>query len=210
MDADRSPAPPSESDVLARLRAAMAAGEAPSHTLGADVEDLFAQEQRRIQALCTRMCGDQQIGLELAQEAMLVAFRRLPEFEQRSSFGTWLYGIARHLCLNRIRLRSELLSDDGIVDPGDPQLSVLSCLTRHEREQLITDAVATLPSVEQEAVWLRYVESLPRERIEALLGLEPGQARVILQRTSRHLRREVAARLQALGQGSSFLRSSGE
>ncbi|MFH1466978.1 MAG: sigma-70 family RNA polymerase sigma factor [Pseudomonadota bacterium] len=196
-------------DLLVRLRAAAAEGTAPTRSLDLGVERLFARHQQRVFRVCLRFSGDPETARELAQEALLVAFRKLPEFEGQARFGTWLYGIARNLCLNRLRKKGELLSEDGIVEVGDPGVSALTALTRQERETLVREAAASLTDEEQEAVHLRYVEGLPRECIEGLLGLGDGQARVVLQRCKRHLQREVRARLAAMGHGSSFLRTRG-
>lgn len=120
-------------DVFNTLRATLAAGQVPDGLLARDVDLLFAEQQARVQRLCRQLLRDPETASEVAQETMLVAYRRLPSFEQRSSFGTWVYGIARNLCRNRRRLRRELLSDDGVVDPPDPGQSVLTRLPGQSR-----------------------------------------------------------------------------
>ena len=42
------------------------------------------------------------------QEAFLIAFKKLPGFEFRSSLGTWLTQIGIYLCYNRYRNRAKM------------------------------------------------------------------------------------------------------
>ena len=178
--------------------------------LAADVDRLFAMHQDRIYSACYRVMGDPEMARDMAQEAMLVAWRKLPEFKGDSRFGTWLYGIARNLCFNQIRKRGEMLSDDGVVDADTPEAGALEKLRQHEREELIRMAsAAVLDPLEQEAVYLRYVEQLPQDRITELLAIqESSGARGVLQRCRRKLQRELRARLNELGHGSSFVRGT--
>jgi RNA polymerase sigma-70 factor (ECF subfamily) len=186
-------------------------GTAPADPALVDkLDGLFAAQQPRIYRLCLRMVGDPERAQELAQDAMLTAYRSLPGYRGDSTFSTWLYGIARNLCLNSIRRRGELLSADGVIEVGDPGRSALSELRLHEREALLTAASqAVLDPLEQEAVYLRYVEGMPQDRITEVLGIEDKSgARGILQRCRRKLQREIRARLALLGHGSSFIRGT--
>lgn len=54
---------------------------------------------------------------------------------------------------------------------------------------------------------MRYVLELPLDRIEAVLGIGSGQARVLLQRSKRKLSRELRNQLEQLGQGPSMFDS---
>jgi len=174
------------------------------------LDGLFAAQQPRIYRLCLRMVRDPARAEELAQDAMLTAYQSLPRYRGDSTFSTWLYGIARNLCLNAIRRRGELLSEDGVVEVDDPGRGALSQLRQHEREALLTAASqAVLDPLEQEAVYLRYVEGMPQETITEVLGIEDKSgARGLLQRCRRKLQRELRSRLALLGHGSSFIRGT--
>ncbi len=174
------------------------------------LDGLFAAQQPRIYRLCLRMVRNPEQAQELAQDAMLTAYRSLHKYRGESSFPTWLYGIARNLCLNAIRRRGELLSEDGLIEVNDPGRGALSQLRQHEREALLTAASqAVLEPLEQEAVYLRYVEGMPQDNITEVLGIEDKSgARGVLQRCRRKLQREIRERLALLGHGSSFIRGT--
>ena len=198
-----------ERALLDRYREHLTTGTPVPAALAADIDSLFASCQGRVYAVCRRMSGSEEAALDLAQDTLLTGYRKLHEFRGDSAFGTWLYGIARGLCMNAIRRKREVLSEDGLLEPEDPSSSVLAQLRREEREELVRQAASSLSALEQEAVYLRYVEDVPQDRITELLGItQASGARGLLQRCRRALAREIKARLEALGHGSSLLRES--
>lgn len=198
-----------ERQILADVRTHLAAGTPLPPELAQGLDALFASCQTRVYALCRRMTGSEEAALDLAQDTLLTGYRKLPDFRGDSAFGTWLYGIARGLCMNAIRRKREMLSEDGVLETGDPSASVLAGMRREEREELVRQAAAALSPLEQEAVHLRYVEDMPQDRITEVLGItQASGARGVLQRCRRILARELKARLDALGHGTSFLRIS--
>jgi RNA polymerase sigma-70 factor, ECF subfamily len=54
---------------------------------------------------CYRMLGSAQDAEDLAQEALLRAWRALERFEPRAKFQTWLYRIATNACLDELERR---------------------------------------------------------------------------------------------------------
>ena len=203
----KKPGADTEKFIAGRERAVRDGGAAsPSHH--ADLEGLFRSHQPRIRALCIRMTGDPERADELVQEALLVAYQRLPEFHGGARFGTWIFGIARNLCLNAVRKKADLLTDDGVFEVQTAENPTWLALRREERAALVrAAAVAALDKEEQEAAHLRYTEGLPIAQIDAIMGLTGTGARAVLQRSRRKLREEILRRLDDAGQGRSFLDS---
>src|SRR4051812_39383402 len=145
---------------------AIRSGAAPEDpAVQAGLEALLGRHRGAIQARCTRVLGDPQRAQEVTQEAILIAWQRLPTFDGTSSFATWLHGIAQKLCQNSVRKRVETLVDDDLFDLADSGPGAATLLRRSERHALVMEAARTLEPLEQEAVYLRYVEELPYDRI---------------------------------------------
>jgi RNA polymerase sigma-70 factor, ECF subfamily len=143
---------------------------------------------------------------ELVQETLLTAYKKLPEFEGNARFGTWIFSIARNLCLNAVRRRADLLTEDGVLDAEDPSIDVVARLGIEERSLWLQRAASiALNPIEQEAVYLRYVEGMPQDAITEALGLGGTGARGLLQRCRRKLQRELQTQLTEMGRGVSFL-----
>lgn len=206
-----APGPKSEQRILERCALALREGTlAERHSAVHDVDRLFAAQQDRIYALCLRLLRDPERAREISQDAMVTAYQRLPDFRGDARFSTWLYQIAKFHCMNALRRKKDLLTEDGILDAADPARSVLAGLRQHEKETLLAEAsAAVLDATEQEAVYLRYVEALPLDQITDLLQVDAASgARGVLQRCKRKLRRELRRRLEEMGHGSSFMRGS--
>lgn len=173
-------------------------------------DGLVHRHRGQVYSVIHRLVRDPERAEELTQDALLTAFARLDTYEGRSGFGTWLCGIGKMLALNDIRHSRELLTDDGVLEAEDAGLTALRGLGRAEREELIRQAALDLlDPTEQEVVYLRYVEQLPRGAIAGILELADENAvRVLLQRSRRRLERGIRVRLEQLGHGTSFLRTS--
>ena len=165
---------------IARFQDALASGRPGDPALTEEISGLFAGEQDRIYALCLRIVGHPERARELAQDALLTGWRRLPEFQPKARFGTWLWSIAKNHCFNAVRKRAELLSGDGVLDPASDEADAVSAMRTDERERLIAAASAALSPVEQEVVFLRFVEELPYDQINQLLELPGAGARAVL------------------------------
>jgi len=199
----KTPGPATERAVI--QRAGALDGEPATPSLAFDLDRLFEAHEDRIFRLCLRMVGDSNRARELTQESLLVAWKRIDEFEGRARFGTWIHSIARNLCFNAIRKREETLTEDGILEADSHEASVYLLMRQAERKELVLQAAAAvLTDQEQEAVWLRYGEGIGQDAITRIMALEGSGARGLLQRCRRKLARELGNRLRELGHSSTF------
>src|SRR2546427_7620832 len=72
--------------------------------------------------LAFRMTGNEQDAEDVVQESFLRAYRQLGRFDERATFGTWLYRIAANCSLDLVRSkkrRSEHIAhpDPDMEDP---------------------------------------------------------------------------------------------
>ena len=201
----KAPGPATERAVIQRAGALEGTPATPS--LSVELDRLFAAHEERVYRLCLRMVGDPNRARELTQETLLVAWKRIDEFEGRARFGTWIHSIARNLCFNAIKKRKELLTEDGILEADSPEAGVVARMRQAERKEvLLQAAAAALTDQEQEAVWLRYGEGIGQDDITRIMGLEGSGARGLLQRCRRKLSRELRQRLVELGHASTFFK----
>ena len=174
-----------------------------------DFGRLILRHEPKVYRVCLRITKNPEQARDLTQDALEIAYRKLPEWEGRSAFGTWLCGIAKHLALNAIRRRTEFLSEDGVLDAEEIRGSALKEMSKREREHFMTSAAdAVLEPLEQEVVYLRYVENLPLDQITEILDIPGSGARNVLQTCMRKLRPEIKRRLATLGHGTSFIRTA--
>src|SRR5579884_961 len=78
---------------------------------------LVERHSRALFRLAFRMTGNQQDAEDVVQESFLRAYKQLGKFDQRASFGTWLYRIASNCSLDLVRSRKRRggESEDEVV-----------------------------------------------------------------------------------------------
>jgi RNA polymerase sigma-70 factor (ECF subfamily) len=180
------------------LQRALTAPEAAARRRAAS--SLFERYQRKVYLWCYRHVRDHERALELAQDAMLNAYRSLESFGERASFSSWLFAITRNRCISDLRKRDLPRDDetelDGLAHSGGTPERILE--EREGEDRLLRLIREHLDEVEQQALWLRCVERLRVEEVTRLLGLDLASgARAVLQRARRKLKaaldREEAA-----------------
>ena len=171
---------------------------APGSRAGrAAVEELFSRWEDRLYAWCRRHVRNSEVALDMAQDAMLAAYRALPSFEGRCRFSSWLFGIARNRCLREID-RSRRWSDEEIDPDQQVDASPLpehTLETRDELVKLLELCENRLDERERMAMWLRCEEDMGVDEITKVLGLDSASgARGLLQTARRKLRAALRER----------------
>jgi RNA polymerase sigma-70 factor (ECF subfamily) len=72
-------------------------------------EELVEKYQHKIYNLAYRYMGNDEDASDMAQEALIKAYRSLASFKGDSSLGTWLYRITTNVCLDELRKRKRTL-----------------------------------------------------------------------------------------------------
>src|SRR6478735_4583089 len=106
---------------------------------------LVDRHGRGLFRLAFRMTGNESDAEDVVQESFLRAYRQLGKFDERATFGTWLYRIATNCSLDLVRSRkrrSERMAPadaelDGAVH--DPLLNVPASGPTPERSALSTE-----------------------------------------------------------------------
>jgi len=147
-------------------------------------ENLVREHQAGLRAFIRALGADEAFVDDLAQEAFIVAYRRLDNFESGTDFGRWLRGIARHLVANERRkdARRSRLLPMAVADillhrePSDtpPDLSRLL--------PVMQDCVGQLPPRSQELLQRRYAGGENARSIARELRLNADAVRQTLLR----------------------------
>ncbi|MGY0021623.1 RNA polymerase sigma factor [Streptomyces sp. cg35] len=162
-------------------------------------EDAFAVlVQRHAPALihlATRLLGKRTEAEDAVQEAFISAWRRLPEFHGRSSFGTWTYRIVTNRCLNVLRARKPVapLETAGEVPAPEHAVSPARIAEGRDAVRELRGALDLL-SAEQRACWvLREVDGQSYEFIADAVGISQEAVRARVFRARRCLTQAMGA-----------------
>src|SRR5690349_5167443 len=136
---------------------------------------------------------------DLTQETFVHAYRRLDSLRDPDSVLPWLYSIATHVCLDRLRQQERLRSHESGVDPEavapplDPRPPESLRVERGEMGECVSGYVGRLSDSYRAVLLLHDVQGLTCREIAELLGDSPGSVKVRLHRARKRLRAEVAS-----------------
>ena len=138
------------------------------------------------------------------QDAMLRAFSHLKDFQEKSSFSTWVTRIAINSALMMLRKKRVCceIPFEGFDDSGDtyerweiksPAENPESGLARKEREELLRGAILGLPQVLREVVELRQARGYSTREIAQALGITVPAVKSRLSRARSTLRAALSS-----------------
>lgn len=146
---------------------------------------LFRRHYEPVRALCARISATSSAGDDLAQDTFLRVLRHRTTFRGDARFTTWVYRIARNVCLEhlgraardrRIAERWFAEADTTMTEGSGPEAEVLAA------------ALGTLTPEQREVLVLCRYHDLPFAQIAEILGCTRGAARVRAHRALAALR----------------------
>ena len=151
-----------------------------------------------------RITGDEADAEEVAQEAFLRAYNKLPSFRQDAAFSTWVMRIAMNTSLNLVerrkrdlsyraaRIADEPAADDETVRITDNRHGPEDALLTREAVSIREAAMAQLTPMERTAFTLRHMEEVSMPEIATALNITANSAKQAVFRAVSKLRRALA------------------
>jgi RNA polymerase sigma-70 factor (ECF subfamily) len=169
--------------------------------------------QRPVFNLTYRMLGNQQEAEDAAQETFLRAYASLRQYNTDHKFSTWLFSIANHHCIDRLRRRRATyvsIEDNPVLenldgDAAQPEDSALAQEMAGEIQRLLDQLE---PDYRMPLI-LRYWEDYSYEEIAAALDLTVAAVKSRLFRGRQQIAKLYAERQTATPPSGSSGRASG-
>ena len=174
---------------------------------------LVALHEGMVFNLAARLLGDGEEARDVAQNVFLHVYRKLGQFEGRSTLRTWIYRITVNQCHNRRRWwqsrrkQKEEPLDDVVAGPDAirladerPESSPFDQTHRRECARRVQQALLQLSFDHRAVLVLREIEGQSCEAIAEALGVATGTVKSRLSRAREALRRQLP---DVLGEGGS-------
>ena len=140
---------------------------------------MVQQHQRLVFSLSLKMLADEEEAKDVVQETFIRVWQRIGDYDTQKSFTTWLYTIASHLCLDRLKQMRRIL-------PLPKDEKVLQDFANNDSQQTLENSewvsivrmLAEGLSPKQKLVFtLCQMEGLPSTEVEQITGLDAKQVK---------------------------------
>ena len=143
-------------------------------------DELVRKYRPRVYSLALTLTGQASDADDITQDAFLKAYHKLPEFEGRSEFFTWIYRITLHRALNAKRDRKRrptvplddprLVAAVAVDSQGDPERAA----QLRDRYRALLEAFDQLSSLLQTTVVLTTLQGLSYKEAAVVLETTEG------------------------------------
>jgi len=150
-----------------------------------------------------RTLRDETEAEDLAQNVFVQVYKSAWRYKKSAKFSTWLFTIARNLCLNEIRRRSRHPTDSlDVTHPDQPDqpaqqfedtktFTPPESLLQGELERKIEEALAELPENQRTAILLCRQDELSYEDIAEVLDCSLSATKSLIHRGRETLKEKL-------------------
>jgi RNA polymerase sigma-70 factor (ECF subfamily) len=166
-------------------------------------EELVEKYKQPVMNLVYRTLPDATEAEDLAQHVFLQVYKSAHRYEVAAKFTTWLFTIARNLCLNEIRRRSrhpadsldETFADNDEQPMRQPEdlktFSPPETLLQSELEEKIEEALAELPEKQRTAILMCRGDEFSYEDIAQVLDCSVSATKSLIHRGRETLKQRL-------------------
>ena len=164
---------------------------------------LVDRYKQPVMNLVARTLRDLTEAEDVAQHVFLQVYKSAHRYEVTAKFSTWIFTIARNLCLNEIRRRSRHPADsidatrEGDEDHPARQIedvrtfSPPDTVLQRELEGKVDEAVNALPEKQRTALLLCRQEDVSYEEIAKVLGCSVSATKSLIHRAREALKEQL-------------------
>jgi RNA polymerase sigma-70 factor (ECF subfamily) len=167
-------------------------------------EVLLTRHRRQVFNYMVRFVGDRETAEELLQEAFIRVIRGAEAYKRQAKFTTWLYTIARNLCVDQTRRRKHRkhASLDAPLDATAESGTLLDVIPSGEMasdrasankqmHETMQRAIASLSDEQREVFLMREFLDLPFKQIAEVLGVPENTVKSRMRYALEKLRLEL-------------------
>jgi len=160
-------------------------------------ETFYHAYARRVHRFAARLLGDDGLADEVTSDVMVAVWTSAPRFGGRAKPSTWVFGIAHHKALDRLRRKRPDFVELRVAEPlpdarGGPERQLIEQSTRGE----IDAALATLSPEHRAVLHLAFVLGYGQAEISDIVGCPLGTVKTRIFHAKRALRRALPLRFE--------------
>lgn len=157
-------------------------------------EVILSRYERPIYSFVYHFFQNPALCEDLTQETFLRAFRFIKSFRTSEKLSTWLFSIAKNLCIDELRriqkgktVSIDAVDPDDLVAGGDSVSDPVDASILLQEGEIVHRAVARLPERYRTCIILFYFNELSYEEIASVMKISMSNTKILLFRGKKML-----------------------
>lgn len=158
--------------------------------------ELVGRYRKKVVDFVYRMCGDQELAQEAAQDAFIRAWQNLHQYDPKRPLRNWLFRIATNAAIDHLRQVKPVDNIEKLalsIKEDNPE----DILEANQKAEKIHQAVLNLPAASRSVLVLREYEGLTYQEISDTLQIPIGTVMSRLNFARNQLRQSLKPFMEA-------------
>lgn len=180
-------------------------------------EKLALKYEKQVYTIAYRFMGSHEDACDLAQEALIKAYKSIERFRGEASFKTWIYHIVANVCRDELRRRKkgQLVSLDAPIFTEEGEINRQAedwtyapeiVYENKEKQELLQKVLNSLTPEYKEVLVMREIQGFSYEEIAETLECSLGTVKSRLNRARKAMKETLLAKREHFVEGSRLIR----
>jgi RNA polymerase sigma factor (sigma-70 family) len=155
-----------------------------------DIGRLYEETLPRLYSFALRMLGDEEAARDVAQETFALAIAKADSFRAESAASTWIFSIARNLCLKRLQGARErsfgdmetLIDNQGARPPSERSDAERRFYVEEVKQGCLLGLLQCLPLAQRCVFILHLLNEVPVAEVATIMDKSENAIRILLTR----------------------------
>lgn len=139
--------------------------------------------------LLYRLRGERALAEDLTSDVFLKAYEKFETYDSTYAFNTWIYTIARNVCIDHVRKHKEIVDLEQVVEVEDPDVvRIEEKVDISQQMDRVHAFLGQLPILQRECIILKHLEGMSTKEIADATGESEENVRQAVSRGLKKLR----------------------
>lgn len=157
-------------------------------------EEIYKNTSKGIYNFLLNLSSDRELSADLTQETFIRAFKSIKSIKNKDALISWLHRIALNLYRDEMKKSKPQIEsmDKDNIEITDYSNNPEKIMTETELQNIVKDAIQSLPEIHRAVVTMHHIEGMDIENIAKVLKTSNGTIMSRLARARKSLGRKLA------------------